>query len=166
MTRGSSRMQIVVLLALCAVVAALGLVNWWVIGLEPELPSAAAGTAPGAPATPVPGPRPVDDRPLSDFAEILRRPLFTSSRSPFPARAEPSRLPSDIRLTGIAIDASKKQALLRTPQQPQGRWVEEGHSIDGWLLRSVRDDAVILASGQQTRELRLYPTQGPSPGQQ
>ena len=170
MTRGSSRMQGVALVALCALVAALGLVNWWVIGLEPGLPSAAAGTAPaGAGATPVPSPRPVDDRPLSDFTEILRRPLFTSSRSPFeptPTRAEPSGLPSDIRLTGIAINPDKRQALLRTPQQPQGRWVEEGHSIDGWLLRSVRDDAVVLASGQQTRGLRLYPAQGPSSGQQ
>jgi hypothetical protein len=92
-----------------------------------------------------------------------------SSRSPFestPTRGDPAQLPADIRLTGIAIDASRKQALLRTPQQPQGRWVEEGHSIDGWLLRSVHDDAVILASGQQTRELRLDPTHRPSPGQQ
>jgi len=155
-------MQSVVLGTLCAVVVALGVVNWWVMGLEPGLPSAVASNAPaGVGATLVPGPRPADDRPLSDFAEILRRPLFTSSRSPFESGpARPESLPSDMRLTGIAIDASKKQALLRTPQQPQGRWVEEGDSIDGWLLRSIRNDAVVLVSGQQTRELHLYPAQG------
>lgn len=168
MSRGSSPIQIVLLLGLCAGVAALGLVNWWVIGLEPGLPPAAAGTAPaGATPAAISGLlRPVDDRPLSDFAETLRRPLFIASRSPFgPGRAEPSQLPLDIRVTGIAIDAVKKQVLLQTPRHPQGQWVEEGHSIDGWLLRSVRDDAVILASGQQTRELRLYPALGGSPGQ-
>ena len=173
MRRGSSRIQNFVLLVLCAVVAALGLVNWWVMELEPVPPPAVAGSARAdAPAAPVSSPRPVDDRPLSDFEEIVRRPLFSASRSPFvptestPTLAGPSRRPPDIRLTGVAIDASKKQALLRTPQQPQGRWVEEGDSIDGWLLRSVRDDAVIVASGQQTHELRLYPAQSPSSRQQ
>jgi hypothetical protein len=168
MSRGSSPLRTVLLLGLCAGVAALGLVNWWVVGLEPGLPPAVAATAPaGATPAAISGlSRPVADRPLSDFAETLRRPLFIASRSPFASsRAEPSQLPLDIRVTGIAIDAGKKQVLLQTPHHPQGQWVEEGHSIDGWLLRTVRDDAVILASGQQTRELRLYPTLGGPPAQ-
>jgi hypothetical protein len=164
---GSSRIQNVVRVVLCAVLAALGLVNWWVMELEPLPPVAGAASA-HAPAAPLSSLQPVNQRPLSDFEEFVRRPLFTASRSPFvptgstQTLAGPSVRPSDIRLAGVAIDAGKKQALLRTPQQPQGRWVEQGDSIDGWLLRSVRDDAVIVASGQQTHELRLYPTQDPS----
>jgi len=171
MRSASSRARNVVLLVLSAAVVALGVVNWWVIGLELEPASTATGSvASAAPATAVSRLQPVDDRPLSDFAEIVRRPLFTASRSPFvpnaAAGAAASPSPPDIRLTGVAIDAAKRQALLRTSQQPQGRWVAEGESIDGWLLRSVRDDAVIVASRQQTHELRLYPMQSPSSDKQ
>jgi len=170
MRSGSSRVQYLGLFFLCAVVTALGLVNWWVIELEPVPPRAVASSA-GTPEAPVFGQQPIDPHPLSDFDEIVRRPLFTASRSPFVVPTETTQNPAgvrspDIRLAGVAIDAGKKQALLRTPQQPQGRWVEQGDSIDGWLLRSVRDDAVIVASGQQTYELRLYPTQDPSLRQQ
>lgn len=170
MRSGSSRIQNLVLLLLCAVVTALCLVNWWVMALEPAPPLAAASSA-DTPEPPVFGQRPIDPRPLSDFEEIVRRPLFTASRKPFVVSTEATQTLAglrspDIRLAGVAIDAGKKQALLRTPQQPQGRWVEQGDSIDGWLLQSVRDDAVIVASGQQTHELRLYPSQGPSSRQQ
>jgi hypothetical protein len=121
-----------------------------------------AGDAPAEPSVaPVSSPRPVDHDPLSAFDEMVRRPLFTASRSPFvPTQSTPNLAgPPDIRLTGVAIDASKKRALLRSSQQPQGRWVEQGQSIDGWQLQSVRDDAVIITSGQQMHELRLYPAQ-------
>ena len=110
---------------------------------------------------------------MSDFAEIVGRPLFTATRRPFvpsepaqarsePAPAEPRRPPPNVRLIGVVIDAGKKRALLRTPEQPRGRWVEEGETIDGWLLRSVQADAAILAFGLGTHELRLYPAQGAS----
>ena len=166
MRSGSSRIQNLVLLLLCTVVTALGLVNWWVMELEPAPPLAAASSADTSEPT-VFGQQPIEPHPLSDFDEIVRRPLFTASRSPFVVPIETTQALAglrspDIRLAGVAIDASKKQALLRTPQQPQGRWVEQGDSIDGWLLQSVRDEAVIVASGQQTHELRLYPAQGPS----
>ncbi len=163
-------MQNLVLLLLCAVVTALGLVNWWVMWLEPARPVA----APSSTDTPEPtvfGQQPIDPHPLSDFDEIVRRPLFTASRSPFIVPIETTQTLAglrspDIRLAGVAIDANKKQALLRTPQQPQGRWVEQGDSIDGWLLQSGHDEAAIVTSGQQTHELRLYPPQGPSSRQQ
>jgi hypothetical protein len=67
-----------------------------------------------------------------------------------------------VRLIGIVIDAGKKRALLRTPEQPRGRWVEEGETIDGWQVRRVLADAAILALGPGTHELRLYPAREPS----
>jgi hypothetical protein len=169
MTRGSSRIQNAVLLVLCGVVAALGFVNWRVMELEPMPPLAEAGGARAeSPAAPVSSPQPVDHDPLSAFDEMVRRPVFTASRSPFaPTQSTPDLAgPPDIRLTGVAIDASKKRALLRSPQQPQGRWVEQGQSIDGWELQSVRDDAVVITSGQQIHELRLYPVQNRSSREQ
>jgi len=110
--------------------------------------------------------QPIDPLPLSDFEEIVRRPVFTASRSPFVVSTERAQTLAglrspDVLLAGIAIDTNTKRALLRTAQQPQARWVAQGESIDGWLLQVVREDAVIIASGQQTHELRLYPVQSP-----
>jgi hypothetical protein len=167
MTSGSSRARIIGLLLLGAVVAVLGLVNWWVLTLEPGA-SSTASAAPAGLATAVPSAARPDERPLSDFAEIVSRPLFTATRRPYvpaeptPVRAEAapaeaSRPPPNVRLIGVVIDAGKKRALLRTPEQPRGRWVEEGETIDGWQVRSVRADAAILAFGPGTHELRLYP---------
>ena len=168
---GSARARTARLLALCALVAMLGMANWWVIGLEPGA-SVAAGTTPAAdPAMRTPMGQPLDERPLSDFGEIVRRPLFTATRRPFvpaepapraaePAPAAPARPPPNVRLVGVVIDAGKKRALLRTPEQPRGRWFEEGDTIDGWLLRSVAADAAVVAFGRETHELRLYPAQG------
>jgi len=169
MRSGSSRVQNLVLLILCAGVMALGLVNWRIMELEPVPPLAVASSA-DTPEAPVASQKPIDPLALSDFEEIVRRPVFTASRRPFvptekaQAVAGPASL--DIRLAGVAIDINAKRALLRTAQQPQGRWVEQGESIDGWLLKTVREDAVIVASGQQAHELRLYPAQGPSSRQQ
>jgi hypothetical protein len=165
----SSRMQAAFLLVLGAVVAALGLVNWWVLRLEPASPPPTGRIVlASVTAMPALAARPSDDRSLSDFDDIVRRPVFSAGRRPFVAPEStihaPIKPPPDIKLVGIAIDAGKKQALLRTPQQPRGRWVGEGESMDGWLVRSVRGDAAIVASGQQTHELRLYPTQ-PAPKQ-
>jgi hypothetical protein len=170
MISGSSRVRNLALLFLCAGVTALALVNWWVMGLEPAPPFTVASSA-DTPEAPVFGQQPIDPLPLSDFEEIVRRPVFSASRSPFVVPTERAQTLAglrspDLRLAGVAIDTNKKRALLRTTQQPQGRWVEQGDSIEGWLLQSVREDAVIVASGQQTHELRLYPAQGPSSPQQ
>jgi hypothetical protein len=171
--RRSSRLQTVLVLALGAVMAALAYVNWWVLQLEPDsAPIAERPVLASLTSTAVEEVRPIDDRSVSDFDEIVRRPVFTASRRPFvapePNVREPVRLlpPPDLKLLGVTIDASRKQALLRTAQQPQGRWISEGESVEGWHLRSVRDDAAIIASGQQTHELRLYPTLGRSNGNQ
>src|SRR5262245_19356234 len=90
MTRGSARIRNIALLALWAGVAALGLVNWRVMDFEPLPPSAANSARADTPASPVSGTRPVDFRPLSDFEEVVRRPLFTANRTPFVATGSTS----------------------------------------------------------------------------
>ena len=170
MILGDSRVQNLGLLILCAGVTVLGLVNWWVVELQPAPPLAVASST-DTPEAPVFGQQPIDPLPLSDFEEIVRRPVFTASRRPFVPPTERAQTLAglrspDLRLAGVAIDTNKKRALLRTAQQPQGRWVEQGDSIDGWLLQSVSEDAVIVASGQQAHELRLYPARAPSSREQ
>jgi general secretion pathway protein N len=173
MRAGSSRARTVGLLFLGAMVAALGLANWWVLTFEPGASSAESASLANLTATVVPTARPLAERSLSEFGEIVGRPLFTATRRPYvpadpvpvraePAPAEPRRPPPNVRLIGIVIDAGKKRALLRTPEQPRGRWVEEGETIDGWQVRRVMADAAILALGPGTHELRLYPGREPS----
>jgi general secretion pathway protein N len=173
MRGGSSRTGTVGLLLLGAVVVALGLANWWVLTVEPGASSAESVSLANLTATAAPTARPLAERSLSDFGEIVGRPLFTATRRPYvpadpvpvraePAAAEPRRPPPNVRLIGIVIDAGKKRALLRTPGQPRGRWVEEGETIDGWQVRRVLTDAAILALGPGTHELRLYPAREPS----
>jgi general secretion pathway protein N len=166
------------MICLGAVVAALGAVNWWVIGLEPGSASVATDGVPADVAAQLAlAARPDDERPLSEFGETVRRPLFTATRRPYvppdpiqkapePAPAEPSRPPPNVRLIGVVIDAGKKRVLLRTPEQPRGRWVEEGDTVDGWLVRSVAADAAIVALGRETHELRLYPAPSSTPARQ
>ena len=172
MRSGSSRARTAGLLLLCAVVAAIGLANWWVVTFDPT-GSPTVSAAPASLAPPPSAARQLDERPLADFAEIVGRPLFTATRRPHvpaepapvraePTPAEPRRPPPNVRLIGVVIDAGKKRALLRTPEQPRGRWVEEGETIEGWQVRSVQADAAILAFGPGTHELRLYPALGAS----
>lgn len=155
-----------VLLVTCTIMVVLAAVNWWVVGLEPGTPTAAIGadTKVAAPVSIAPPP---DVTPLSEFAEIVRRPLFSADRRAFfqpGATSVPlvsAERPPEFRLTGVAIVAQRRQALLQAPGQPQAQWIEEGGRIDGWLLQSVRDNAVILIAGQRQYELRLYPAHSP-----
>ncbi len=152
----------VVVLLLGTGAAILGAVNWWVVGLEPgsSIATTGADNKAAAPGSIAPPP---ETAPLSDFAEIVRRPLFSVDRRAFfppsatSVLAQSGDKPRDVRLTGVAIAATRRQALLQVSGQPQAHWIEEGGSIDGWLLQSVQNDAVILISGRQQYELRLYP---------
>jgi hypothetical protein len=138
----------------------LGWLNWRLLGFEPDASSGADSVASaGLRAAPAASARLLDDRPLADFGEISRRPLFTVTRRPFVASEATSAptAPADIKLMGIAIEDGKKRALLRTAGQPRARWIAEGDTVDGWLLHSVRNDAATVRSDQATHELRLYP---------
>jgi general secretion pathway protein N len=154
-------------LLLAVAVAALVGVNGWVLQLDPASAPAAAGAAPAQSAAAHTLAAPYQNRELSEYEETVRRPVFTASRRPYappapapppPAAApEPERLPAELRLLGVLIDADRRQVLLRTKQQPAGRWLKEGDSIEGWQLRSILADGAVLANRARSHELRLYP---------
>lgn len=161
----SSRIRSGSLLLLGGGAAALAYVNWRVLQFDPgAAPTAAEMESPQLVTAAAVVDAPYQKRDLSDFDEVVKRPIFTASRRPFAppapepaATREPERLPADLRLMGVLIDSDRKQALLRTKQHPAGHWVKEGQSVEGWLLRSVRTDGAVLAAGPRTHELRLYP---------
>ncbi|HXJ01740.1 MAG TPA: hypothetical protein VNH44_10985 [Micropepsaceae bacterium] len=84
-------------------------------------------------------------------AQILERPLFSSSRQPADAAPEevaeapkePPKMPG--RLEGVSIRPEAREALFeREGDKPLV--VKEGQEIDGWMVASIRPDEVLLKS--------------------
>jgi hypothetical protein len=111
----------------------------------------------------------VEMPPIQDIdsmvSDILERPLFSSSRLPYEEVAEaeedesedePQQLQS--RLTGVAIRPEGREALFeREGGKPVA--VKEGGQIDGWIVKSIRTDQVLLSNPLGDEILR--PTYAP-----
>lgn len=96
---------------------------------------------------------------VESLAETLERPLFWATRRPKPAEvvSAPANPPGiDLRLVGVMQgDTGKLRALIVSPQQPNGRWLEEGGEVEGWRLTRIGSNAISLESGGRRHELRM-----------
>jgi len=98
--------------------------------------------------------------PLSTFSSIVDRPLFTRGRRPAPpseaanAAAGPNGQ-SPFLLSGVMIAGSRRVALLQTRTSPKTLRVEEGETVEGWKVVTIRPQTVTLKSGANTDELEL-----------
>jgi hypothetical protein len=97
-------------------------------------------------------------------AGILQRPLFSGSRLPLEevvdideeGVAEPQPFLS--RLTGVIIRPDGREALFeRDGDRPIG--VKEGGAIDGWTVKEIRLDRVVLSTADGDKVLQ--PTDAP-----
>ena len=96
----------------------------------------------------------------SMVATILERPLFASSRVPYEEAVaagedEEQDAPQQlqVRLTGVAILPEGREALFeREGGKPVA--VKEGGQVDGWTVKAIRTDQVVLsnASGEEMLE--------------
>jgi hypothetical protein len=115
--------------------------------------------------------------PLSQYGEIVERPLFLAERRP-PEEEEPEieeeEPENEYILLGVILLSERKAALIRV-QEPapvgnqnrsRGRGVARsgeskvvrlqiGEDINGWRLETVADDKVILRKGEQTKDVLL-----------
>ncbi len=108
----------------------------------------------------------LDKRTAEQFRETVGRPLFNPSRRPVQrketAEAGPSATVSDLRLVGVMKTADRPpRALLRSPNQPNGKWIAEGAELNGWRLHKVNERSVVLQSGARSHELKLSPPRRP-----
>ena len=177
--RGPARARRGAALLLALLVGVLAYVNWQVARTELDIsPAAADAGAPVAAFPPLALEPPAEPPALSDFDEIVRRPLFTVARRPpeapaesapeaaaEPAAAEAEAPLPELQLVGIAIDGGNRQALLRTTGAGE-EWVSEGDSVAGWRLERVAADGVVLGSGEARQELSLYPVRESGSGGQ
>jgi len=98
--------------------------------------------------------------PEPDYSAISKRPLFVAGRRMPPPAPEPAvaaapttaPLPS---LVGIMIEPDKKMAVVKRVNDAKILSLEEGQSIDGWLLKDVKNSKITLQSGNNQQTLAL-----------
>ena len=125
--------------------AALGLAVialWpWIVAPTPSLHPRAA-PPPAAPAA-APAPLP----PLASYKAVVERPLFSPSRRAPPGAAATALAPSiesRYRLVGVMGTGAKHRAFVA--DGPRRLQIVEGDLLDGWTVRQIAQDRVILSS--------------------
>jgi hypothetical protein len=148
----------------------------WELGRGPNphvgAPISTSGDVPHAvPAASAP-PTPA---PLSEYQEIVARPLFYSDRHlPQPQgqlsanSIAPELTLPNVRLNGVVIGANGRQALLRDLSNGQTIRAQPGTSIQGWTVGRIEAGQVILQGQGRAEAIPLWtyedkpPPKGPS----
>jgi type II secretory pathway component PulC len=82
-------------------------------------------------------------QPRDAYAEVVTRPLFSPTRRP-PVVVGPGNL-SEFKLTGTLImSAQGRYALLAQRSKPKIERIVQGQIFQGWLVKSIGSDHVIL----------------------
>jgi hypothetical protein len=95
--------------------------------------------------------------PLTSFSAIVERPLFSPSRRPPPgtnAATGPS-VASRYRLLGVVATGLKKRAFLADGARHID--ITEGDPLDGWTVKQIGADSVLLSSAEGEAVLKLKP---------
>ena len=112
------------------------------------------------------------EEPLSDYKEILQRPIFFKDRlypQAKPQRIVPKRKAPTVRIAapkkskaqfngelhGVLIDSEIMKALLSSNQSAPV-WVELGEKVGNWTLHMVTKEGVILRQKGVTTEVKLH----------
>jgi hypothetical protein len=101
--------------------------------------------------------------PLASFSAIVERPLFSPSRRPTPganAAAGPL-VASRYQLLGIVATGPKKRAFFADGARHVD--IAEGERLDGWIVKQIGADSVLLSSPEGEAVLRLKPAAAESP---
>jgi general secretion pathway protein N len=112
--------------------------------------------------------------PLSQYADIAARPLFSENRQPQPfyiggkEDAAPAAPSFDWVLTSVLITPQAKLAILQTPQGGEGLRVklgEEPAGQSGWRLAELQPRSAVFEGpgGRRTLELRVFDGTGGTP---
>jgi len=119
---------------------------------EPMTPASIA--APASPPAPALDSGPVFIMPpLSSFADVLARPLFSETRRRPKAGAARDDKPADFTLVGIIISPTERHALLSHGTPAQLEHLAVGQSIDGWTVTAIEPSRVLLAQGGRETEI-------------
>lgn len=153
-----------ILILLLSVVASLILVNWLqlrrTINTSPILETVSALEGPSAKKADIVLP----ELPLEAFSETLARPLFNPGRRPVTVsssgevgtgdgKSTETVSAAEFKLVGTMRWGRKHRALIRVSAEPLARWIEQGKTIDGWTVKAIERDFVIVE--QESRSIKL-----------
>ena len=113
--------------------------------------------------------------PDAAFAAITERPLFTETRRPrqpssmsvqrevavkpkpdsIEAPSAPPRPPPGIQLKGVMANGGARKALIEHGSGAT-KWMSEGETIEGWVLRRITSEQIALKRGEMTEIYELY----------
>lgn len=99
--------------------------------------------------------------PITTYPETIKRPLFSPSRQPQVETTETplpkAVLNSDIkaRLSGIIITPEGRFALLQKPTETEAIRVSEGQNFEGWVVKSIQADRIVLNRGDSTQVVMI-----------
>lgn len=148
-----SRRLLLLLLALCCGLAAIIFVE--VTAPPPPVPAALVPPATIAA-------NPADARsasfslpPLTAYAEVAQRPLFSETRRPAPESADSDPAAANFSLVGTIISGGDRRALVAHGQPPRTERLVEGQSVDGWTVESILDDRVVLRRVDTRLEVKV-----------
>ena len=129
---------------------------------EPVLePTANAAVQPDHAPLPPPAEEPSFAMPpLSSYAEVLARPVFSEGRRPpsTPTVAAEEPQLSSVRLVGVVVSASARHALIEHGQPPRLERIIQGQEIDGWAVEAIKTDRVVLRRGDSRIEVKAKDT--------
>lgn len=94
---------------------------------------------------------------FAEFSEIDEHPLFVPGRLPIRTRASlerSQRVPPQLTLIGIILDASRKIAILK-PSGAATVYLTPGETFQGWHVAAIEPDFVEMESGGETFKARL-----------
>lgn len=152
---------------LFVVVALGGLLALQWVGWPPETPGADTAPSAGDPvlaageaANPLDLLQPLADR--EEYAVVVERPLFTADRRPPPdvpeeAAPEPAAdLSLDkVDLNAVLITPQESLAWVRDASSQEVRRVRPGEEVEGWAVRDILPDRVVLERQGDTNTLIL-----------
>lgn len=97
--------------------------------------------------------------PLDAFPETTRRPLFSTTRSPASAEAQPAGQDGLIlgryALVGTVVTRSQRFVLLRPAAGGAVLRLEEGDALDAWRIEKIAADALTLSGAGKTETVPL-----------
>lgn len=93
--------------------------------------------------------------PLAAFSAVTERPLFAPDRRPAPQASETLGSWSALVLAGIVVTPDAREVLIAHGTPAKLVHLQEGQSVDGWTVRAIEPDHVVVANGGEQHELRF-----------
>lgn len=104
--------------------------------------------------------------PISAYAAVVKRPLFSDTRRPFipeeitkKAKEPPSpptrQQQEEYNLSGVIITSDQRLALIEIQRGRKIKRLREGEKLNGWVVASIQADQVTLKRGNDKKVLPL-----------